>query len=73
MSKKPKPSVRERLKPFVTPFRFDGTGEFHLKSCKTGERGGLDKEDGEKSSTPTASGSAIFRSGFMRRIAGRCS
>jgi PPK2 family polyphosphate:nucleotide phosphotransferase len=48
MSKKPKPSVRERLKPFVAPFRFDGTGEFHLKSCATGERGGLDKEDGEK-------------------------
>jgi PPK2 family polyphosphate:nucleotide phosphotransferase len=48
MSKKPKPSVRERLKPFVAPFRFDGKGEFHLKLCKTGERGGLDKEDGEK-------------------------
>jgi PPK2 family polyphosphate:nucleotide phosphotransferase len=48
MSKKPKPSVRERLKPFVTPFRFDGKGEFHLKSCATGEKGGLDKQDGEK-------------------------
>src|SRR3984885_5729911 len=48
MSKKPKPSVRERLKPFVAPFRFDGKGEFHLKSCTTGEKGGLDKEDGEK-------------------------
>jgi PPK2 family polyphosphate:nucleotide phosphotransferase len=32
----------------VAPFRFDGKGEFHLKSCATGERGGLDKEDGEK-------------------------
>jgi PPK2 family polyphosphate:nucleotide phosphotransferase len=48
MSKKPKRSVSERLKPFVAPFRVDGSIEFHLKLCKTGERGGLDKEEGEK-------------------------
>jgi PPK2 family polyphosphate:nucleotide phosphotransferase len=48
MSKKPKQSFTERLKPFVAPFRFDGEGEFHLKSYKTGERLGLDKEAGEK-------------------------
>jgi PPK2 family polyphosphate:nucleotide phosphotransferase len=36
------------LKPYVAPFRFDGVGEFHLRSCATGERGGLDKDEGEK-------------------------
>src|SRR6202046_3352783 len=48
MSKKPKRRLTERLKPFVVPFRFDGAGEFHLKSYKTSERGGLDKDEGEK-------------------------
>jgi PPK2 family polyphosphate:nucleotide phosphotransferase len=48
MSKKPKRPVSERLKPFVAPFRVDGGSEFHLKFYKTGERGGLDKEEGEK-------------------------
>jgi PPK2 family polyphosphate:nucleotide phosphotransferase len=40
--------MAEQLKPFVAPFRYDGTGEFHLKSHKTAEKGGLDKEKGEK-------------------------
>src|ERR1700749_4268723 len=48
MSKKPKRPVTVRLRPFVAPFRFDGGGEFHLKLHKTGERGGLDKNEGEK-------------------------
>ena len=48
MSKKPSPSPAAQLKPFVTPFRVDGSGEFHLKSHKTREKGGLDKEKGEK-------------------------
>jgi PPK2 family polyphosphate:nucleotide phosphotransferase len=48
MSKKPKRPLTERLKPFVVPFRFDGAGEFHLKSYKTSEKGGLDKDEGEK-------------------------
>jgi PPK2 family polyphosphate:nucleotide phosphotransferase len=48
MSKKPKPPLIERLKPFVAPFRVDGSGEFHLRSYKTSERGGLDKGEGEK-------------------------
>jgi PPK2 family polyphosphate:nucleotide phosphotransferase len=47
-SEKAKPSLLERLKPFVAPYRFDGAGVFHLKSHKTDERGGLDKEAGEK-------------------------
>src|SRR3979409_1964949 len=48
MSKKPSPSPGALLKPFVAPFRFDGSGEFHLKSHKTKEKGGLDKDKGEK-------------------------
>jgi len=48
MSKKPSPSLAAELKPFVAPFRFDGTGAFHLKSHKTNEKGGLDKARGEK-------------------------
>ncbi|HLI99563.1 MAG TPA: polyphosphate kinase 2 family protein [Bradyrhizobium sp.] len=48
MSKKPKRSLIERLRPYVAPFRFDGSGMFHLKSHRTDERGGLDKADGEK-------------------------
>src|SRR5882762_5760489 len=41
-------SLIHQLKPFVAPFRFDGSGEFHLKSHKTNEKGGLDKDKGEK-------------------------
>jgi PPK2 family polyphosphate:nucleotide phosphotransferase len=48
MSKKPSRPLGEQLKPFVAPFRFDGSGTFHLKSCKTNEKGDLDKDKGEK-------------------------
>ena len=48
MSKKSAQPLGDALKPFVAPFRYDGTGEFHLKSHKTNEKGGLDKEKGEK-------------------------
>ena len=48
MSKKPVPSLGPLLRPFVAPFRVDGSGEFHLKSYKTDEKGGLDKTKGEK-------------------------
>jgi PPK2 family polyphosphate:nucleotide phosphotransferase len=48
MSKKPSKTLADQLKPFVAPFRFDGSGKFHLKSHKTNERGGLDKEKAEK-------------------------
>src|SRR6195952_3233464 len=41
-------SLAAKLKPYVAPFRFDGSGEFHLKSQKTNEKGGLDKDKGEK-------------------------
>ena len=48
MSKKPSQSLTDQLKPFVAPFRVDGSGEFHLKSHKTNEKGGLDKDKAEK-------------------------
>jgi len=40
-------SLGDQLKPFIAPFRFDGSGKFHLKSHKTDEKGGLDKEKSE--------------------------
>jgi PPK2 family polyphosphate:nucleotide phosphotransferase len=41
-------SLSDQLKPFIAPFRFDGSGKFHLKSHKTNEKGGLDKDTAEK-------------------------
>jgi PPK2 family polyphosphate:nucleotide phosphotransferase len=48
MSKKSQLPLSDTLKPFVAPFRYEGAGEFHLKSHKTSEKGGLDKDKGEK-------------------------
>ena len=48
MGKQSSKPLADQLKPFVAPFRYDGTGEFHLKSYRTAEKGGLDKERGEK-------------------------
>jgi PPK2 family polyphosphate:nucleotide phosphotransferase len=48
MSKKSSQPIADTLKPYVAPFRFDGAGEFHLKSHKTNEKGDLDKDKGEK-------------------------
>jgi PPK2 family polyphosphate:nucleotide phosphotransferase len=48
MSKKPSQSLAAELKPFIEPFRFDGSGAFHLKPHKTNEKGGLDKDKAEK-------------------------
>jgi PPK2 family polyphosphate:nucleotide phosphotransferase len=48
MSKKPSRSLSDQLNSFVAPFRFDGSGEFHLKSHRTDEKGGLDKDKAEK-------------------------
>src|SRR5271169_5336259 len=47
MSRKPSPSLADQLKPFVAPFRFDGSGKFHLRSYRTDERGDLDKDKAE--------------------------
>jgi len=48
MSKKPSQSLGAELKPFIAPFRVDGSSEFHLKSHKTNEKGGLDKDKAQK-------------------------
>jgi PPK2 family polyphosphate:nucleotide phosphotransferase len=48
MSKKSSQSLGAELKPFIAPFRFDGSGKFHLKSQRTDEKGGLDKDKAEK-------------------------
>jgi PPK2 family polyphosphate:nucleotide phosphotransferase len=48
MSKKSQQPISDILKSFVAPFRYDGTGEFHLKSHDTSEKGGIDKDKGEK-------------------------
>jgi len=48
MDNKPSPAFVADLKRFVAPFRVDGSSEFHLKSHKTAEKGGLDKDKGSK-------------------------
>jgi PPK2 family polyphosphate:nucleotide phosphotransferase len=48
MSKKSSQPLAAELKPFIAPFRFDGSGQFHLRSHKTSEKGGLDKDKAEK-------------------------
>src|SRR5712672_3237096 len=48
MSKKPSQSLGDQLRPFIAPFRYNGSGQFHLKSHKTNEKGGLDKDKAEK-------------------------
>jgi PPK2 family polyphosphate:nucleotide phosphotransferase len=48
MSKQPTQSLGLQLKRYVEPFRSDGSGKFHLKTYKTNEKGGLDKEQAEK-------------------------
>jgi PPK2 family polyphosphate:nucleotide phosphotransferase len=41
-------SLAMELRPFVEPFRVDGSKEFHLNSYKTSDKGGIDKDKGEK-------------------------
>jgi PPK2 family polyphosphate:nucleotide phosphotransferase len=45
---KQKLPLAAELQPYVAPFCFDGSGEFHLKSHRTNDKGGLDKDKGEK-------------------------
>jgi len=40
--------LAKQVKPYVDPFRVDGSREFHLKSHKPGEKGGLDKDAAHK-------------------------
>ena len=48
MSKKASQSLGADLKPFVAPYRVDGSGKFRLQSYKTNEKGGLDKDGAEE-------------------------
>jgi len=48
MSKRPAQSLASELDRFISPFRVDGLSRFHLRSHKTADKGGLDKEKGEK-------------------------
>ena len=48
MSKRPAQSLASELDHFISPFRVDGSTRFHLRSHKTREKGGLDKDKGEK-------------------------
>jgi hypothetical protein len=56
MSKKPSQSLVAELKPFVAPFRFDGSSEFHLKSQKTREMEVSTRARERRSSRPTTNG-----------------
>jgi PPK2 family polyphosphate:nucleotide phosphotransferase len=48
MKKTSSRSFGSELEQLVSPFRVDGSGKFHLRSHKTGAKGGLDKEEAEK-------------------------
>ena len=48
MKKTSSRSFASELEQVVSPFRVDGSGKFHLRSHKTGAKGGLDKEEAEK-------------------------
>jgi PPK2 family polyphosphate:nucleotide phosphotransferase len=48
MSKKNSQYLGDQLRPFIAPFRFSGSGGFHLKSHMTSQKGGLDKDKAEK-------------------------
>jgi PPK2 family polyphosphate:nucleotide phosphotransferase len=48
MNRKPAKTLATELDQFITPFRFDGSDRFHLKSHKTNAKGGLDKAAGEE-------------------------
>src|SRR4051794_16401276 len=48
MSKKSSKSLAQELDRYITPFRYDGSGKFHLKDHKTDEKGDLDKEKAQE-------------------------
>ena len=48
MSKKSSKSLAQELDRYITPFRYDGSGKFHLKDHKTNEKGDLDKEKAQE-------------------------
>jgi PPK2 family polyphosphate:nucleotide phosphotransferase len=48
MTKTPTRSTAAELDRFIAPYRIDGSARFHLRSQKTNEKGGLDKDEAEK-------------------------
>jgi len=48
MNKTPSRFLAAELDRYVSPFRVDGSDKFHLKSHRTNEKGGLDKDKAEK-------------------------
>jgi len=48
MNKKSSKSLAAELDQFISPFRFDGSGKFRLKSHKTDAKGGLDKAEAQE-------------------------
>ena len=72
MSKNPSQSIGDQLKPYVAPFRFDGSGAFHLRSHKTMREGGLDR-DKAGNTRANRIRLPISRSGFTPRTTGQCS
>jgi PPK2 family polyphosphate:nucleotide phosphotransferase len=48
MSKKSSKALATELDPFISPFHVDGSDKFHLRSHKTNEKGGLDKDGAEE-------------------------
>jgi PPK2 family polyphosphate:nucleotide phosphotransferase len=48
MSRKPSKSLAHELDRYITPFRHEGSGKFHLKNYKTSEKGDLDKETAQE-------------------------
>ncbi|MGE5159795.1 MAG: polyphosphate kinase 2 family protein [Gemmatimonas sp.] len=48
MNKKSSRSIDSELDHFIAPFRVDGSTRVHLKSFKTDEKGGIDKDEAER-------------------------
>lgn len=48
MSRKSSKSLAQQLDRYITPFRYDGSGKFHLKAHKPTAKGGLDKESAQE-------------------------
>ena len=66
MSRKSRQPLSDALRPFVAPFRYDGAGEFHLKSQKTRVKGGLDKDKGEKIIEANRKGAKLWSAQYNR-------
>ena len=71
MSKKPSELLAQELDRYITPFRYDGSGKFHLKAHKTDEKGDLDKEKAQDILDANKKRLVEFQESSTPRIAGR--